>query len=325
MVVREIIDALKKYDEPLILPHMEADGDCLGSAIALALALRKMGKAPVVCLEENISDTYEFLPGRDMVRIYTQEQDIDAELAVAIDTGDLNRLGKRAGLFTRAKVTVNIDHHDTNTYFGMLNDVRPGCSSVGEIMVGYVDELGTGLDKETAECLYVAISFDTGGFRYGNTTSQTHIAASRLVDAGIDVAGISRKIFETVSYEKIALIGEATRTIRLYCGGLVAVMHITGEMLEKTGASEEDCEGLVNLGRSIRGVEVSVLLKERQDSVKVNLRSNSYVNVAEIASLFDGGGHQRAAGCVLNDRMDQAEHKVMEVVKERVCSAKRQG
>ena len=224
-----------------------------------------------------------------MITVYREGRDFHSDLVIAVDVGDVQRLGERAVYFRDAKITVNIDHHVTNTFFADINDVRPGYSSVGEIMVDIIDELGAGFDKDTAECLYVAIAFDTGGFRYGNTTSGTHIAASRLLGTGIDVAGISRKIFETVSYEKVMLTGEVAGTIRLVCGKRVCVMRITHEMMKKTGASEEDCEGIINIGRSIRGVEVAVLLREHGNGIKANLRSNEFVDVAEIASMFGSG------------------------------------
>jgi phosphoesterase RecJ-like protein len=322
MVVDKITDVLKKSRCPLILPHIDADGDCLGSSLALSLVLRKMGSNPVICLEEEMPDMYKFLPGRDMITVYREGRDFHSDLVIAVDVGDVQRLGERAVYFRDAKITVNIDHHVTNTFFADINDVRPGYSSVGEIMVDIIDELGTGFDRDTAECLYVAIAFDTGGFRYGNTTSGTHIAASRLLGTGIDVAGISRKIFETVSYEKVMLTGEVAGTIRLVCGKRVCVMRITHEMMKKTGASEEDCEGIINIGRSIRGVEVAVLLREHGNGIKANLRSNEFVDVAEIASMFGGGGHQRAAGFFLDGDIDAVEEKVIGALSGRVCEGK---
>src|SRR5690554_6552135 len=161
-VTDKITDMLKTCEAPLILPHMDADGDCLGSGIALAMALRRMGKKPVVCLEENIPAKYEFLPGREMTEVYSKGRIEDYRLAIAVDTGDMSRLGERACLFDRSNVTVNIDHHATNTHFAQINYVRPDYSSVGEIMFEIVNALGVKIDTEMAVCLYTAIAFDTG-------------------------------------------------------------------------------------------------------------------------------------------------------------------
>ncbi len=313
MIQNDIVCAIKKEQHPVILPHVNADGDALGASIALALALEKLGKRPVVYLEEGFPVLYGFLAAKSRVLRY-EESIAPPSLAIAVDTGDTKRLGRRIELFDSAKVTINIDHHTTNTFYAEFNDVRSSCSSTGEIMVDIIQALSIEIDRSIAECIYVAIATDTGGFRYSNTSAKTHRIAARLLEKGIDVAGLSRNIFETLSYEKLKLMEKAISSIELLCSGKVCTMRLTDEALRQTGASEEDFDGLVNLGRNIRGVEAALLFRHSSSGIKVNLRSNEYVDVAEIASKFGGGGHQRASGFTIEGKLDDIISKTVQQV-----------
>ncbi len=297
--VAKIIGESKKA---LILPHVSADGDAVGSSLALLLALRRAGLEAEVCMEEDIPLVYEFLPGTGDARVCSPDipsciAQADFDIAIALDAGDINRLGKRAGLFNAARVTVNIDHHSTNTMFAMYNYVDVKASAVGEIIYGLIKKLGVHIGRDIAECLYVAIATDTGGFRFSNTVPETHLIAAELIKCGIDVASISRRIFDTASFEKIKLMGEAINSISIFEDGKAAMIVLTDEKIARTGAVDEDFDGIVDIAGKIRGVEVAVLLRTQPDgSVKANLRSKEKVDVAAIASSFGGGGHVRAAG-----------------------------
>lgn len=313
MVQNELIYAIKKERYPVILPHVNADGDALGASIALALALEKLGKRPVVYLEEDFPVLYEFLAAGSQVQKF-EEKINSPSLAIAVDTGDRKRLGRRIELFDSANITINIDHHTTNTFYAQFNDVRSSSSSAGEIMVDIIEALSIEIDRSIAECIYVAIATDTGGFRYSNTSAETHRIAARLLEKGIDVANLSRHIFETVSFEKVKLMGKAISSIELLCNGKVCTMCLTDEALKETGACEEDYDGLVNLGRNIRGVETALLFRHSSRGIKVNLRSNEYVDVAEIASNFGGGGHQRASGFTIEGSLKDIMKKTIKQV-----------
>ncbi|HHW48607.1 MAG TPA: bifunctional oligoribonuclease/PAP phosphatase NrnA [Clostridiaceae bacterium] len=316
MVLNEIISLLKGKEKILILPHVSADGDAIGSSIALGLALEKMGKQVRIYFEEEIPDKYNFLPGQHLIEIYDEEKkEFEAEVAVAIDTGDENRLGKRRDVFNEAGVTVNIDHHNTNSMYADFNFVQPHCSAVGEIVYRIIKMMDLVIDYDISICLYVAISTDTGGFRYSNTTPETHRIISELIDIDIDVSEISRRIFETNSYKKIKLMGAAIDTLELLENGRIALHTITNEVMKAIGAKEEECDGLVNIGRSIEGVEVAILLRELENGeIRVNLRSNTYVDVSEIAGFFSGGGHIRAAGCTMEGDIESAKQKLIDKI-----------
>lgn len=292
----KIADTIMESDTIAILPHVFADGDALGSSFALALALSEMGKKAEVLLEEKVPLLYDFLPGRNLSFIYEKSEE-QYDLALALDCGDMERLGGRKEVFVNASRTANIDHHNTNTGFAMLNHVDTTSSSTGEIIFSLLDRIGHKSGADVAVNLYVAISTDTGGFRYSNTTPGTHIIASKLISQGVDVAEISRIVFDTTSYEKVKLTGTAIHSLELIENGRIAVMTLTNEMISKTGAREEESEGIINIGRNIRGVEVAAMLREMGNGeIKVNLRSNLYVDVSAVAGRFSGGGHKRAAG-----------------------------
>ncbi|MCX7710957.1 MAG: bifunctional oligoribonuclease/PAP phosphatase NrnA [Clostridia bacterium] len=315
-IPNNIIDALKKAKSICILPHISADGDALGSSFALGIALRKLSIPVKILLEEEVPYIYSFLPGSEIASVYSGTSE-EHDLVIALDTGDMGRLGKRAEVFSEANVTINVDHHQTNSEFAFYNYVHTGSSAVGEIVFQMIKMLGIDLDTEMSVCLYVAIATDTGGFRFSNTTAVTHQIAGALVDNGVNVADISQRVFETTSLEKVKLMEKAIGTLELHENGKIAFITITDDMLKSVGAKDEDSEGLVNIGRNIRGVEVAAMLRQwGSGEIKVNFRSNTYVDVAAIANLYRGGGHKRAAGCIVNKGMDEVKKMLIQDIKE---------
>lgn len=312
MSLHEIAKAISKYEKIAILPHLSADGDALGSSLALALALEKLGAGARVYMEEAIPAVYSFLPGAHLAEVYKEDIYEKVQLAVALDTGDETRLGKRIAIFKDALHTVNIDHHPTNTGFAELNYVDNGSSAVGEIIYDLLKILGFELDTETATCLYVAIATDTGGFRFGNTTPLTHQIAAMLISAGVNVAETTHRVFDMTSIEKVRLMGFAAENLVISDNGKIAFIFVSEDMMRKSGALEEDCDGIVNIGRNIRGVEVAVMMRQRSDGeIKVNLRSNTSVDVSEIARVFSGGGHKKAAGFSIYSDCESVKEKLM--------------
>lgn len=314
-MLNDIAVQIDKWDKITILPHVSADGDCLGSSLALGLALIKKGKSVNVYIEEEISRNLEFLPGRELARVYTGEP-LNPGLVIALDTGDIERLGRRNSIFNLADTTVNIDHHSTNTLYAVYNNVDTHSSAVGEIIYKLIGLLGVELDVRMAECLYVAIVTDTGGFRYSNTTSETHFIAGSLLEYDIDVAEISGKVFDRTTYGKIKLMGAAIEKLEMLEKGRLSVLSVTEDMIHRAGADEEDCDGLVNTARNIEGVEVALMLRQKDSNeVKVNLRSNGNIDVAKIAVKFSGGGHPKAAGCTVKGDFEEVRTWLVEAVK----------
>ncbi|NMA33053.1 MAG: bifunctional oligoribonuclease/PAP phosphatase NrnA [Clostridiaceae bacterium] len=295
-MLKKIAETMAKAGSIAILPHIAADGDAIGSSLALAIGLSGTGKDVRVLLEEKVPQIYSFLPGLELAGLFDAD-DRRYDLAVALDCGDLERLGSRRTLFEKASITVNIDHHPTNPGFAALDYTDPSCAASAEIIYALLGEMGIDPGNDEATCLYTAIASDTGGFRYSNTTPATHIIASELLIKGIDVADISRRIFDTVSPGKVRLAGEAINSLKLYEDGRIAVIYIPNEAMRRSGAADEDTDGIINIARNINGVEAAAMLREMENGdIRVNLRSNSHVDVSAIASKYSGGGHTRAAG-----------------------------
>ena len=312
IILDKIVEVLKEAKSIAVLPHISADGDSLGSSLALSIVLKNMGKEVLIYAEEDIPYIYNFLPGLDLVRVGTSSQHYD--VIIALDTGDMGRLGTRGEMFSNnTPVTINVDHHNTNSKFALYNYVESSSAAVGEIVYDMIGMLGESIDTDIATCLYVAITTDTGGFRYSNTTVVTHKIAADLINYGVNVAEVSQRVFETTSIEKVRLTGQVINSLQLLEDGKVALIEITDEMMMKAGAKDEDCDGVVNIGRNVKGVEVAVMLRQKSNGdIKVNLRSNSYVDVSAVAAKYSGGGHKRASGCII--KSENKESLIQDII-----------
>ncbi|HEY5585577.1 MAG TPA: bifunctional oligoribonuclease/PAP phosphatase NrnA [Ruminiclostridium sp.] len=315
---KEIIKLIDEAGGVAIFPHISADGDAIGSSLALGLALKNAGKKVAIYIEENISNVYKFLPGIELATFYNELEDV-MDLNIALDTGDVGRLASRAEAYFKAPCTINIDHHVTNTKFGHLNFVDALSASTGEIVYKIIKQLKLKIDTDIAMCLYTAIATDTGGFKYGNTTAETHRIAAELLETGIDIGDLSQRIFENTTFAKLKLTQKSIELLELYENSKIAVTVLSLEDIRSIGAKDEDCDGIVNIGRSIEGVEVSILIKEKENNeVRVNLRSKAFVDVSEVAAAFDGGGHKRAAGCTVKGSVEDVKAKLINAVKDRL-------
>lgn len=316
MGINKISKMLFESKNILILPHVSADGDAIGSCLALYNGLIKLGKNPLICTEEKVPLTFTYLQGAENIVVFNEYSENlkneNFDCAISLDSGDFERLGKRGDLFSNILNTANIDHHRTNTFFAKFNYVDIKSASTGEIVFELINNMGIELDKAISESIYNAIISDTGGFRFSNTTSKTHEIAAKLLSLGVDNAEISRKLFDTTSFEKIKLISLAAGKIELYSDGKIAIIELTNEMLKESGASQEDSDGIVNIVRNLMGVEVGVLIKDKAEGeVKVSMRSNYYVDVSEIACELGGGGHMRAAGYSVYKPINEAKQDII--------------
>jgi len=317
MALEEIAGIIRTSNKIIIMPHVSADGDSIGSSLGLYLILKKLGKSAVVLLEEEPPAVFSFLPEFADLKIYCEDErsEYSADCVVALDTGDIKRLGNRYKVFEECTKTINIDHHQTNTSFAKYNYTDAAASAVAEIVWDLAGMINVEVDLNIATCLYTSIMTDTGGFRYSNTTAKTHDIAASMIDIGVKVDKISSNIFESNTVPRLKLVGLVLNTLEMYFDNRLAMILITKEMLETASAADQDAEGLVNYAKGIMGTEVGILIKEAKDGVRVNFRSKEYVDVAEIASTLGGGGHKRAAGCTLEMGMDEAKTKLLDIFK----------
>jgi len=316
-----LYDAIKASSNVLIVPHKYPDGDSLGSALALYIALKRNGKnvwlishTPIPNKYQFLAENYTFLP----LELVTNNLD----LIIGVDCADKERLNLSDDYLKRAKIVVNIDHHVTNDHFGHINIIQP-VAATGEIIVDIFDDFGFEIDQEIATCLYTAISTDTGNFMYSNTSSSSFSKTARLFDTGFEFVDIARRLFLEKSLPQTRLIGRAIRNIEMYENDEMALISVSRDDMNELGAKEGDCETLVNLAVDIETVRVAVFIREITKSFfKVSFRSKGDYDVAKTSQVFGGGGHKNAAGCAVNGDFDTVKNHVISVVKDMFFKSK---
>ena len=292
----KIAAALSDGKRFLLMTHEDPDGDGIGSMLALGKSLRDAGKKVALLAQKPILPPLNLLKGADEI-VTTLDSDRDFDVIVALDCAERGRLGAFENYLENHRLIINIDHHETNDYFGTLNLIEPESSSAGELVFGLIQAAGLPMDLDVAENIFAAIQTDTGSFRYGNTTAAALRIAADLIEQGANPWKISRKVMDSYSLPRLRLLAMALSTIEFHHEGSIASMILSQEMFKKTGAQQSDSERFVDYPRFIFGVELGVLIRETgENDCKFSLRSNSWLNVARLASRFGGGGHVRAAG-----------------------------
>ena len=304
----EVIRAIQKAKSVLIVTHTDPDGDAIGSMLAMCLALKGSGRKISMYCRDKVPEIYKFLPQSDKVKHSISKVKFD--IAIAVDCGGENRVGKGIKLKALADAVINIDHHPDNTEFGDINFIEK-ISSVSEILFRLFSEMGIRITKEIAACLYAGIMTDTGNFRYDYTTARTLDTAAFLARAGADISGIAMAIYESKTKSSVKVLGAAMYRLETSKSGKVAWTILPQKLMDSIGAKSEDLTGLVDQIRSIKGVEVAVLFREEDDRIKVNFRSKFKVNVSDIAKKLGGGGHIRASGAILQGSLENAKDKVL--------------
>lgn len=300
-----IAEKLLSVDSVLLFPHVNMDGDALGSSVALCKSLRLLGKKCNILISEEIPMYLRFLD-RDYC-ITNGEKFKNPDLCIAIDCGEVSRFIKRKDFFFKGQSTMCIDHHISSEPIFDYNYVNSGASATAVLIYHILKLINAPIDKEIGEALWAGITTDTGNFQYSNTTKETHEIVAELYDTGIDHNGVSIKIYENVRPEKILMTNKVMDNLAFFANGRGAITYATRDIFQETGATLDETEGIVETLRRIAGVEVATFLKEDgEDTITVSMRSKTDADVAEIATRFNGGGHKKAAGCTINATMDFA-------------------
>ncbi|MGB7972326.1 MAG: bifunctional oligoribonuclease/PAP phosphatase NrnA [Candidatus Deferrimicrobiaceae bacterium] len=293
----------------LIACHENPEGDAIGSELAIALALRKMGKTVTVLNSDPIPENLVFLPGVDT--IVFEADGSTHEVAVVVDCGSPERTGRVRNELRKCSVMVNIDHHATNDAQGDFCLIDPDAPATGILVHRILSALGLAVDHDIAMNLYVAILTDTGSFHYSNSTPEAFYVAGDMVRIGIDPWEVAEKVYETQTAEKLGLLGRVLGSLELAAGGRVAAVTARKKDLREFSATKDHLEGFINYPRSIAGVEVAVSFREEDEGeFRVSLRSKGRVDVSTIASALGGGGHRNAAGCTVPGSLDEAKRRV---------------
>ncbi len=282
--------------------HVRPDGDAIGSMLALGTALSDKGKEVIFYTEDPVPGNIEFLPGTNAITHSLPAELPDNTTLCILDCGEPRRIGSKAEeLIEQADVVVVLDHHLDNGSFADMEKalayIDQDIFATGALVMLLLENMEWPINKAIATCLYSAIITDTGAFRHSNTTAAAFEMASFLVEAGADPYFIANRLYQSYPERRIHLLGLVLRTLEVFSHGKIAVLQATPQMFRVTGAKAEDTEDFVGFARCIDSVEVAIFIREvHAGHVTVSLRSKEYVNVAEIAKAFGGGGHFHAAG-----------------------------
>lgn len=288
-------------DNYLIVSHANPDGDTLGSASALVMLLRRKGKSAWAYCPDTIPEKLRKFAPKDIF----SDTVIENCVSVAVDVASPQLLGKDKDALLPFDLV--IDHHSGNTLPCERLLLESSFISNAEIIAALYDQLSVSIDYKAAECLYAAISSDSGGFRYSNTRPETMRLAARLMETGIDFSAINRILFDQMPTSALMLVREAYNSVKTYYEGKVAVVTVSKEICEKYNVSESDFDEIKNVPRRIEGVEIAALIRPKGDFSQVSLRSNEYFDVAEFCRQHGGGGHARAAAFRIEKTPQQAE------------------
>lgn len=307
--IEQAADFLKQADNVVILTHEYPDGDTLGSGFALCKMLQQMGKKAKVLVNKTLQEKFCYLTQGVLEQTFTEQT------VVSVDVADTALLGELMPY--KDRIDLCIDHHYSNTNFAKRTYVDSTAASTTEIIDQIGSLLGIALNKDIADCIYTGLTTDTGCFRYGNTTANTHRIAAKMIENGCESARINRSMFESVSYERLAIEGKVIESMELFAKGKIAVIHTTKEMLKQCGVEEDELEGISSIPRQIIGVRIGITLREKEEGVyKISLRTNDGVDAGVICAKFGGGGHAAAAGCCIKGTLEDAKAKIVQAAQE---------
>lgn len=322
----EVCDTLAQAKNTLILFHVRPDGDAVGSALALKLLLEAAGSRVWCMCQNEIPQRLSFLSDgiQKSVLPETLPEDFIPERTVAVDTASTAQLGELYERFC-GKIDMKIDHHSKGDEYAD-SYVEESAAATGEIIFDISREfLKRGIVKELSQkldfCLYAAISSDTGCFKYSNVTPKTHIRSAELLNSGVDAATINQLLFDSKSMEVLAAEKAGFDTLKMFHEGKIAVVFFTYEMKTKLGILDEHLETLIDVARSVEGVEVAIAVRQptEKKAFRVSTRSQGGVDVSVVCAAFGGGGHARASGCtILADSIEHAAYLVVNEVEKQM-------
>ena len=310
--IDQILKCIKKSKNIVIVTHENPDGDAVGSSLAMYHALRGLKKNVDIIIPE-YAKCFNELPGIDEV---IKESDKVYDLAISLDAATDKLLNVWVKYFREADQRIVIDHHSTNTMFGDINYVDLSAPACAQVVYMLIKHYRWKITPEIGTCIMAGIITDTGGFQYSGVSKDTFNIAAELLDAGVNISKVYKKVFDTKTKSSFELRRIALDRMEFLEDDKIAFTYITNEDERKVNAGVGDYEGIVSEGRSIEGVEVSIFLHELKDGeFKISLRSNSYVNVSDVCIMFGGGGHIRAAGAKMTADPLVIRDKVVNEVK----------
>ena len=320
-IVDQIIRTLKAADTIAVGGHMRPDGDCIGSELAVAYALKNLGKKVTVFNQDAMPEKLAFLdPGR-ILRGPRKPRPYDA--VVVTDCANYERMGTICDAVSRRETLINIDHHGSNTRYGDINWIDSKSASSGELVYRLLKQANWPITAPIADCLFTAISTDTGSFQYATTQPSTYHTAAELVNRGANLARICEEVYQSYPLSRVKLLKHMYNSFKLIEDNQIAYFWVRQSDYRKAGAVPDESEGLIDHIRDIQGVKVACLFEEIEPEItRISLRSKlPDLDVSTIAVAFGGGGHQSAAGSRIPGKQRTVQQRVLAAVKQALAAS----
>jgi len=309
--IRAIVDAIRARRRFVLSSHSRPDGDSIGSQLAMAYALRALGKDVAVVNADPAQPPLMQFPGVADIRIAPEVQG-DFDAAIIMECGDLARTGVRG--LDRFFV-INIDHHPGNTGYGQLNWFDSSAAACGEMVYTLVRALDVPLSLEIATHVYLAILTDTGSFHYSNISPRTFEICRETLHAGVDPVTVARRVYDSNNMGRLKLFGAVLSAMQIDQTGRIAIVYLDHEMARAAGGTYEDTEGLINLPLTVKEIQAVVFFKQAEhDDYRVSMRSKGDIDMGAVAKEFGGGGHKNAAGCSVTGAIDALQKTFVEKI-----------
>jgi phosphoesterase RecJ-like protein len=322
-IIDRIIEKIRQSQTICVVGHLRPDGDCIGSQLALALALRKQGKDVVCWNQDPVPHKYAFLDPNHVVK--QPNGDTKFDLVIALDCASFERLGTLGPALEQRQYLINIDHHQSNTRYGDLNWISDREASTGELVFRILQVAEWPITAPMADCLFTAVSTDTGSFQYPTTKPVTYHTAGELVKLGADLGTVCHEVYQSFPLSRVWLLKHLYNHFHLTDNDRIAYLWLRNRDFARSGADRNDTEGLIDHIRAFEPVVVACLFEEVEPQMtRISLRSKSdAVNVNDIAALFGGGGHRAAAGARVTGTPMSVQRRVIAAIKKALAAARK--
>ena len=316
--IERICEEITRRRRFLITSHARPDGDSIGSQLAMAFALDALGKSVRIVNADAAPEHYQDFPGMTRIEIAPKLTDVDVDAVIVMECSDLSRTGVE-GL--ENQFIINIDHHAGNRMYGALNWHDESAAACGEMVFDVIGGLGVPFTEEIATHIYLALLTDTGSFHHSNITPRTFDICRQCVEAGVNPAVMARRVFDSNSFGKLKLIGALLDEMDLLDGGRLAVLYLNDDILNATGTTYNDTEGLINLPLTAREIQAVAFFKVGADGdIRVSLRSKYDVDVRSVASRHGGGGHKNAAGFTVKGPLIEVRAGIIHQIEQAIAA-----
>jgi phosphoesterase RecJ-like protein len=313
-----IVEEIRRRQRFVVSSHVRPDGDAIGSQLAMAYALRHLGKQVRIVDGDNPPTPLLVFPGVHEIEVMRQIDD-PGDAVIVMECGDLARTGVSG--FERGFV-INIDHHPGNSMYGAINWFELSAAACGEMVFDLVKALGVPLTKEIATHVYIAILTDTGSFHYSNISPKTFEICRQCVEAGVDPPGVARSIFDSNNLGRLKLFGAVLSRMQLDGSGRLATVYVDQQMATDCGGTYEDTEGLINLPLTVKEIQAVVFFKENgPNEWRISMRSKGDIDINAVAKQFGGGGHKNASGCSAQGTFEALKTRFRELIMAQIDKA----